>query len=136
MASPETVELRAMADEALAEELQESHQARFNLRFQGATRQLADVSTVGKARKRVARIATLLREREILAEVDASSGAPATAEQPADEPEAADADGDEAKTADDEPEGDEPGDDADGDEAKTADDESEGDEPGDDEDEE
>lgn len=116
MASPETVELRAMEDEALAEELQEAHQALFNLRFQGATRQLSDVSTVGKARKRVARIATLLREREILAEADAAPEAQAAAGQPAAEEGATDepevdperAEGDDTETGDDEPADDEP----------------------------
>ena len=114
MAAPETVELRSMEDGALAEELQEAHQALFNLRFQGATRQLSDVSTVGKARKRVARIATLLREREILAEVDASPEGQATAEQPTaeqptaeqpvdDEPETEGVEGDATEAGDDEP---------------------------------
>jgi large subunit ribosomal protein L29 len=93
MASPETTELRAMDDAGLTEELGEAHQSLFNLRFQGATRQLADVSQVGKARKRVARIETLLRERSILAEVDAAA---------ADEPDVEEADaGDDETTADD-----------------------------------
>lgn len=119
MAAPETVELRSMEDAALAEELQEAHQALFNLRFQGATRQLSDVSTVGKARKRVARIATLLREREILAEADAAPEAQAAAGQPAAEEGATDepevdperAEGDDTETGDDEPADDEPADD-------------------------
>ncbi len=70
MASPETVELRERADDQLREEMEEAHQALFNLRFQAATRQLADVSQVGKARRRISRIKTLLREREIIAEAD------------------------------------------------------------------
>lgn len=109
MAAPETVELRSMEDAALAEELQEAHQALFNLRFQGSTRQLTDVSTVGKARKRVARIVTLLREREILAEADASPDAQPAVEQPA----AEQASDDEPETESDETEADddEPGDD-------------------------
>jgi len=72
--SPEAVELRARTDEELLGELEEAHQALFNLRFQAATRQLADVSQVSRARRRVARIKTLLRERAILAEVDAAAG--------------------------------------------------------------
>jgi large subunit ribosomal protein L29 len=69
--SPETVELRARTDEQLRQDLDEAHQALFNLRFQGATHQLADNSQVSKARRRIARIHTLMREREILAELDA-----------------------------------------------------------------
>ncbi len=70
MASPETAELRERAADQLREEMEEAHQALFNLRFQAATRQLADVSQVGKARRRISRIKTLLRERKIIAEAD------------------------------------------------------------------
>lgn len=79
MASPETVELREMSDEDLLSDLEETHQALFNLRFQTVTRQLADVSQVGSARRRIARIKTLLTERDILAEVDAMLAAEAEA---------------------------------------------------------
>ncbi len=72
MPSPETVELRGRTDEQLQTDLNEAHQALFNLRFQAATHQLADNQQVGKARRRVARIHTLLRERDILAELDAA----------------------------------------------------------------
>ncbi|MDA0352466.1 MAG: 50S ribosomal protein L29 [Chloroflexi bacterium] len=71
MASPQAVELRARTDAELTAELEEAHQALFNLRFQAATRQLANVSQVGAARRRIARIKTLLKERAILAAVDA-----------------------------------------------------------------
>ena len=71
MTAPETVELRELSDEDLLKDLEETHQALFNLRFQTVTRQLADVSQVGRARRRIARIKTLLTERDILAEVDA-----------------------------------------------------------------
>ncbi len=73
MASAQAAELRARTDEELAGELEEAHQALFNLRFQAATRQLADVSQVGAARRRIARIKTLLNERAILAAADAAS---------------------------------------------------------------
>jgi uncharacterized protein YfcZ (UPF0381/DUF406 family) len=43
------------------------------------TRQLADVSQVGRARRRIARIKTLLTERDILAEVDEMLAAEAKA---------------------------------------------------------
>ena len=67
----ETVELRAMDDAALSQEMQEAHQSLFNLRFRAATQQLADNSQIAKTRKRIARIRTLLTERDILAEADA-----------------------------------------------------------------
>lgn len=71
MPSAQAVELRARTDDELNAELEEAHQALFNLRFQAATRQLADVSQVRAARRRVARIKTLLNERAILAAADA-----------------------------------------------------------------
>jgi large subunit ribosomal protein L29 len=73
MASPAAIELRARTDEELQGELESAHQALFNLRFQAATRQLADVKQVSRARRQVARIKTLMRERSILAEVDADT---------------------------------------------------------------
>lgn len=69
--STQTAELRARTDEELQGELEEAHQALFNLRFQAATRQLADVSQVKAARRKIARIKTLLSERAILAAADA-----------------------------------------------------------------
>ena len=75
MPSPETVELRARTDGELSEDLDEAHQALFNLRFQAATHQMADVKQVGKARRRIARIRTLIRERVILGELDAEGEA-------------------------------------------------------------
>ena len=76
MTARETAELRDRSDEQLASDLEGARQQLFNLRFQSATRQLADVSQVRKARRRVARLRTLMREREILAEADqAAAGA-------------------------------------------------------------
>jgi large subunit ribosomal protein L29 len=70
----EATELRNRTDEELARELDESHQALFNLRFQAATGQLANVMQVRNTRRRIARIKTLQREREILAIADALAG--------------------------------------------------------------
>jgi large subunit ribosomal protein L29 len=72
MSGKETTELRGCNDEQLAAELEAAHQALFNLRFQSATRQLADVSQIGRAKRQIARIKTLARERAILAEVDSA----------------------------------------------------------------
>ena len=72
MASTQAIELRARSDDELSSELEEAHQALFNLRFQAATRQLADVSQVRAARRRIARIKTLQNERAILAAADAA----------------------------------------------------------------
>ena len=79
--SAETDTLRSTTDADLRRELDEAHQALFNLRFQSATRQLANTSQIAKARKRIARIRTMLREREILAELDRAISAQAGDEE-------------------------------------------------------
>lgn len=64
MSQQEVRELREKSDEALQQELTEAHESLFKLRFQAATRQLADNSQVKKARRRVALIKTLINERQ------------------------------------------------------------------------
>lgn len=81
MPAAETQTLRGRDDGELREDLESAHQSTFNLRFQSATRQLADNSQVRKARKRIARIKTLMREREILAAVDAARAAASSQER-------------------------------------------------------
>jgi large subunit ribosomal protein L29 len=61
-------DLRERTDAQLGEDLESAHQSLFNLRFQAATRQLADVSQVRKAKRRVARLKTLAHERALAAQ--------------------------------------------------------------------
>ncbi len=84
MPATDVADLRAMPEDGLLNELEEGQRALFNLRFQAATRQLADVSQVRRARRRVARIKTLLHERTILAAYGALAEAAAPTEEPAD----------------------------------------------------
>lgn len=56
-------DLRAMSDDDLASELYETHREMMNLRFRAATMQLSNVKEISKARKRIARIKTLMAER-------------------------------------------------------------------------
>ena len=58
-------ELRALPDEDLAKELQEAYRQFFTTRLQLSTRQLANASLARKVRRRIARIKTIQREREI-----------------------------------------------------------------------
>ena len=54
-------------DEAhLNRELEESYRQLFTLRLQVATRQLTNVKEIRKARRKVARIKTLQRQRELV----------------------------------------------------------------------
>ncbi len=59
--------LRTQGDTELASRLVEVRQELFNLRFQHVTGQLESSARLGHLRKEVARIRTLLREREIAA---------------------------------------------------------------------
>ena len=61
-------DIRAFSDDELVEELEDSHRALMNLRFRAATMQLADMNEVRRARKRIARIKTVIRERELATE--------------------------------------------------------------------
>jgi large subunit ribosomal protein L29 len=58
-------EIKALGDAELQKKLEEAHQELFNLRFKLATRQLVNHSELPKVRKRIARINTIIREREL-----------------------------------------------------------------------
>ena len=66
MASPAS-ELREMGDDELLTALAEAKQEMFNLRFQHVTGQLDNYARLPQVKKHVARINTILREREIAA---------------------------------------------------------------------
>jgi large subunit ribosomal protein L29 len=66
VASP-TQSLRALGDDELVTRLAESKEELFNLRFQHITGQLDNSARLGQVRKEIARMNTLLREREIAA---------------------------------------------------------------------
>ena len=56
-------DIRALSDEELEEELEDSQRGLMNLRFRVATMQLNDVNQIKMARRRVARVKTAIRER-------------------------------------------------------------------------
>ena len=58
-------ELREMDDDELLTHLAESKQELFNLRFQHVTGQLDNYARLGQVKKEVARLNTILRDREI-----------------------------------------------------------------------
>jgi large subunit ribosomal protein L29 len=60
-----TDEYRNMSDEELAHQLRDQQKQMFDLRFQSATDRLETPSELRKARKEIARIKTLQREREL-----------------------------------------------------------------------
>jgi large subunit ribosomal protein L29 len=58
-------EIRGLSDGDLAGQLEEAHRELFNLRFRLATKQLTNHREVRRAKRRIARIKTVLREREL-----------------------------------------------------------------------
>ena len=58
-------DIRAMTDDELQDELSSTRNELMNLRFRVATMQLANTNEIRKARKRVARINTIIRQREL-----------------------------------------------------------------------
>jgi large subunit ribosomal protein L29 len=63
-----TEELRGMGDEQLALALKDEIKNLFHLRFQSATERLETPSQILKSKRQIARIKTLLRERELAAQ--------------------------------------------------------------------
>ncbi|WP_068402349.1 50S ribosomal protein L29 [Kribbia dieselivorans] len=58
-------DLRGMDDDKLVEQLRTAKEELFNLRFQSATGQLENNSRLRAVRKDIARIYTVMREREL-----------------------------------------------------------------------
>ena len=58
-------EFRELSTSDLAKQLEESHQELFNLRFRLSTKQLVNHREVRAVKKKIARLQTLLKEREL-----------------------------------------------------------------------
>jgi small subunit ribosomal protein S17 len=54
-----------MSDEELAKQVEEAHRELFNLRFRLATKQLGNHREVRVVKRRIARLKTIMREREL-----------------------------------------------------------------------
>ncbi|MCX6422123.1 MAG: 50S ribosomal protein L29 [Actinobacteria bacterium] len=77
-AGTSATELRNLDDESLVERLKECKEELFNLRFQGATGQLENHGRLRAVRKDIARLYTIMRERELgitPLDTDAAEGA-------------------------------------------------------------
>jgi large subunit ribosomal protein L29 len=61
-------ELRPFTASELYSRLDEGYQELFNLRFQRATGQMTNTARKGQVRRDIARIKTILRERELMSE--------------------------------------------------------------------
>ncbi len=67
MAKQPAEELRRLDDVRLDHEINEAYRALFTLRFQHASRQLENYRELRNARRRIARLRTVKRERQLTA---------------------------------------------------------------------
>lgn len=58
-------EIKAMSTSALQEKLREQKEELFNLRFQHSINQLDNPKKIGETKKTIARVLTVLREKEL-----------------------------------------------------------------------
>ena len=58
-------EIRALNPEALVKQLESAHEELFNLRFRLVTKQLSNHREVRRLKKEIARLNTIIREREL-----------------------------------------------------------------------
>ncbi|WP_053352796.1 MULTISPECIES: 50S ribosomal protein L29 [Leucobacter] len=84
-------ELDSFENERLAEELKKAKGELFNLRFQSATGQLESHGRVRQVKRDIARIYTVLRERELGIRATPAAAAPAKAKKSSKKTEQADA---------------------------------------------
>ena len=76
MATTTTQELRGLANDELVSRLKELKMELFNLRFQNATSQLEGHGRLREVRKEIARLYTIMRERELgITPVEGNEGA-------------------------------------------------------------
>ena len=61
-------EIRAMTSEQLVKELQTANRELFDLRLKASTKQLVNHREIPKARRKIAVIQTVMRERELAGE--------------------------------------------------------------------
>ena len=76
MPTTSTVDLRGLDNDELVSKLREAKEELFNLRFQAATGQLESHGRLRAVRKEIARLYTVMRERELgITPVESNEGA-------------------------------------------------------------
>lgn len=67
-------EIRELSDEKLLDELEDQKEAFFNLRFQKAFGQLEDFNSLKNTQRTIARIKTIIRERQLVVQKGSKNG--------------------------------------------------------------
>ncbi|MBI5946916.1 MAG: 50S ribosomal protein L29 [Chloroflexi bacterium] len=70
MAKAKAEDLRRLDDQRLNHEINEAYRALFTLRFQHASRQLENYRELRNARRKIAQLRTVKRERELAAAME------------------------------------------------------------------
>ena len=71
----QAVEIRAMSDKDLAQELEDTRREMFDLRFQKQLGRLPNTNRLSAVKRNIARFETVRRERELWAAYEAASAA-------------------------------------------------------------
>jgi len=61
-------EMRALSIAELTKKVNDAHQEMFNLRFRASTRQLVNHRELPRVRKEIARLETIIREKQLVAQ--------------------------------------------------------------------
>ena len=67
-------DIRKLNDEKLYDQLEDLKEALFNLRFQKAFGQLEDSNSIRRAKRDVARVLTVIRERQLQVQEEGNNG--------------------------------------------------------------
>jgi large subunit ribosomal protein L29 len=67
-------DMRRLSDNEVAEQLRAAREEVMDAKFKLATRQLKNFRTLPAARRKIARLLTIVREREIAAEAEQTNG--------------------------------------------------------------
>jgi large subunit ribosomal protein L29 len=70
----EAREIRKLSTADVRKRLEDAREEHFNLRFQRASGQLEDFNQLREVRRRIARLQTVLREREIAQQIGGGEG--------------------------------------------------------------
>ena len=82
-------EYRELGSQELGVKVEEANEEYFNLRFQNATGQLENFSQIGRTKRDIARLRTILRERELGLEIEVKQTKPKARSRATAEPEEA-----------------------------------------------
>jgi large subunit ribosomal protein L29 len=70
----EAREIRKLSTADIQKRLEDAREEHFNLRFQRASGQLEDFNQLRQVRRRIARLQTILRERQIAQQIGGGEG--------------------------------------------------------------